>query len=665
MDYIFIDKDLSSFKKELNNENKDLKKRLLEQCDRYFGVELAEVHPKTSTTYMGIAAANLALGYLVSEDQKYLTEAKRWVFTCVNYEHWGNAHLVDVDLSAAWILFGLGLAYNWLSEDLSASEKEQLKAKLILQAERMYDFKQRTIGSGWSTNYWQNHNWINHTGLACCGYALLNEYSKAQLWIDDAKANFETVYSVMPDDGSDYEGVVYWRYGAMWLFIYAHLLKEREGIDYFKTCSFLKETFWYRLYQSAPNLEEQINFGDCHDRRSGHSTAIYYKVASEYQNGYAQKLGNLVRTKFLDREQNLSKVKPGIYPEALFEAIFYNNKVVEKSFDDLPLVKYFADLGLLVIRSSWEKDALHFSFKCSYPGGIKQWQKLWEFKENKNYDCFGLSHQHPDNNSFLLVAKNKYLAIDEGYNRHVKASDHNVVLVDGKGYVDENQNNIWKNYTKDMVGKIEALKIDKQFVHVVGETSATYQKDLELNRFARAVLYSKLGYFIIVDELESALKHRYTWLMNSDYQPKVSTLEVKCNDADSELINVFNYTIDKVNFKIYNLSAETDYQLGENYVKAIMTTQEPEKFRDITMQTLAISNKIPSEKHRFLNLLEVDTKIEKIYKIENATAIGARVKVGKQSETYLRAKKDQINYQGKTYHSKAIFINSQGQVSEL
>ena len=38
---------------------------------------------------------------------------------------------------------------------------------------------------------------------------------------------------------SDYEGVVYWRYGAMWLYIYAHLLKEREGIDYFKTSGFL------------------------------------------------------------------------------------------------------------------------------------------------------------------------------------------------------------------------------------------------------------------------------------------------------------------------------------------------------------------------------------------------------------------------------------------
>ena len=664
MDYIFIDKEISKLRAELSGVNSEFKNRLLDQCDRYFDTELAEVHPKTSTTYMGIAAANLALGYLVSEDEKYLTEAKRWIFTCVKYEHWGNAHLVDVDLSAAWILFGLGLSYNWLNEDLTPSEKQLLKDKLILQAGRMYDFKQQTIGEGWSTNYWQNHNWINHTGLAACGYALKDEYPEAQAWIDDAKANFEVVFDVMADDGSDYEGVVYWRYGAMWLFIYAHLLKEREGINYFKSCGFLKETFFYRLYQSAPNLEEQINFGDCHDRRSGHSTAIYYKVASEYKNGHAQKLANLVRKEFLHREQSLSQVKPGIYPEALFEAIFYDNTVEEEDFETLPLVKYFDDLGLLVIRSSWEKDALHFSFKCSYPGGKKQWEKLWDFKLNKNYNCFGLSHQHPDNNSFILLANNKYLAIDEGYNRSVKASDHNVILVDGKGYVDEGQNNIWKNYSQDMVGKVESVTIDDDFVEITGETSLTYQKDLKLSRNARSVFYSKLGYFVMLDDIRSEEEHHYTWLMNSDYQPKVTSRKVKYEDREQEVL-VFDYVTDKVDFKVINLNDDIDYCLGENYVKAVMTTQEPDKFRDITMQTLKISNRNTSKNQWFLNVLEVNKEFDEITKIDNETSIGVTVTIDGKKETYLRAKDNVINYLGKEYHEKTLYINHLGNVRTL
>ena len=88
----------------------------------------------------------------------------------------------------------------------------------------------------------------------------------------------------MPEDGSDYEGVVYWRYGASWLFIAAHLFKTQGEKDYYRTNEFLKNTFYYRLYQSTAELDEIINFGDCHDRRSGHSAAVYYKVASEYDN---------------------------------------------------------------------------------------------------------------------------------------------------------------------------------------------------------------------------------------------------------------------------------------------------------------------------------------------------------------------------------------------
>jgi len=468
----------------------------------------------------------------------------------------------------------------------------------------------------------------------------------------------------MADDGSDYEGVVYWRYGAMWLFIYAHLLKEREGINYFKSCGFLKETFFYRLYQSAPNLEEQINFGDCHDRRSGHSTAIYYKVASEYKNGHAQKLANLVRKEFLHREQSLSQVKPGIYPEALFEAIFYDNTVEEEDFETLPLVKYFDDLGLLVIRSSWEKDALHFSFKCSYPGGKKQWEKLWDFKLNKNYNCFGLSHQHPDNNSFILLANNKYLAIDEGYNRSVKASDHNVILVDGKGYVDEGQNNIWKNYSQDMVGKVESVTIDDDFVEITGETSLTYQKDLKLSRNARSVFYSKLGYFVMLDDIRSEEEHHYTWLMNSDYQPKVTSRKVKYEDREQEVL-VFDYVTDKVDFKVINLNDDIDYCLGENYVKAVMTTQEPDKFRDITMQTLKISNKNTSKNQWFLNVLEVNKEFDEITKIDNETSIGVTVTIDGKKETYLRAKDNVINYLGKEYHEKTLYINHLGNVRTL
>lgn len=654
--YLFIDQDIKQLRNDIKGNKAFLFKRLYEQCRLYSNEQLSEEHPKGSTTYIGIAVANLSLAYILTKQKHYLEEAKRWIFTCVNYPHWGHAHLVDVDLSAAWILFGLGLSYNWLKDDLSKEEHKKLLNKIILQANRMYDFKLKTEGEGWSTNYWQNHNWINMTGLATAGYAIVDEYPEAQAWIDSAKENFDFVYKTMPEDGSNYEGIVYWRYGAMWLFIYAHLLKEREGINYFQTTRYFENTFYYRLYQATPNLEEQINFGDCHDRRSGHSTAIYYKVASEYKNGHAQKMGNLVVKEFLFREAYESKVKPGILPECLFELLFYNSNVKEEEFDNLELVKYFEDLGLVIIRDSWNKDSIHFSFKTSYPGGKTQWKYLWKMKNEKNYNCFGLSHQHPDNNSFIINSNNTYLAIDDGYNRNVKASDHNVIIVDGKGYKDEGQNNIWKNYTEDMTAEIEKFKNEDSYIYVVGETSKMYDKDLELKRFARHILYTKKSYFIILDELESNKEHEYTWIMHSDVFPKVSD-------------NTFFYENGPAQMKLYNVSPiTTEYKLLENNIRAVMTTQEPDKFTENRMKALHISNKNKMKNINFLNVLipdEIGGKSYLVNKIDNDTAFGVEILGEDLSEIFLYSKGKNIVYMDKVYPTKAILLRSKnGRISE-
>lgn len=174
----------------------------------------------------------------------------------------------------------------------------------------------------------------------------------------------------------------------MWLFVYAHLLKVQEGIDYFKMSGYLKNTFYYRLYQACGDLRQQMNFGDCHDRHSGHTACVYYKCASEYGNGYAQKLGNLVVDQFLEEEASQSKVKPGILPEAVFEFLWYNPRIEEKDFSNLPLVKYFEDLGLLTVRNSWNLDSKVLTIKCGYPGGKNNGLQAITYKKKKEYSVF-------------------------------------------------------------------------------------------------------------------------------------------------------------------------------------------------------------------------------------------------------------------------------------
>lgn len=588
--YLFLDKDIRTYKEEAKDIRKEQFLRLCEQCNSYKNEILTKEHPKKSTTYMGIAAINLSLLYVLTNQKQYLDEAKRWIFTAIDYPHWGNAHLVDVDLSASFILFGLSLSYDWLKDDLNVEERNRFKDKLILQAERIYDYKINNNGNGWPTEYWQNHNWINLTGIAATGYALKDEYAASINWINEAKENFEKVFNYLADDGSDYEGVVYWRYGVLWLINYAHLLKTTEGIDYFKTSNFLKNTFYYRLYQSASNFEETMNFGDCHDRRSASSVAMFYKFASEYNDGYAQKLASKVK-EFMFREQYESGIKPGILPEAGLEFLWYNPNVKVKEFSNLPLTRYFDDLGLVAMRSSWNEDATMLSFKCGTPGGKKQWEKSWEIFKEKGWKTRGLSHQHPDNNSFILFDNYAYQAIDEGYNRTVKACEHNVITIDGKGYENEGVNDVWEKSKIDDVGRIECFYNKDNFTYVLGETAKTYDKSLRLNRFARHIIYTNSGFIIMKDELESSLNHKYTYNFQSDSYP----IEIESN--------LVEYKNGSSKMKVYSLCSNeyTRYYKNTN-VRAIMTTQEPDKFREVNMKTMCIENIMPVNNIDFINV---------------------------------------------------------------
>ncbi len=652
--YLFIEQDLSQLRKEIQGEKKSTFKRLYELARVYKETNLSPEHPDKSTTYMGVASFNLSLLYILTGQKEYLTEAKRWIFTAVGYPHWGNKHLVDVDLSAAFLLFGLSISYDWLKDDLTDEEKAKLEEKVVLQANRMYKFKKETEGEGWSTAYYQNHNWINMTGLATAGYALGDKHPELKEMIADAKANFDLVYDYMPNDGSDYEGVVYWRYGVIWLYIYAHLAKVEGKQDIFKTNDFLRETFFYRLYQAVPNLEEIVNYGDCHDKKSGHSLAMYRKIAAEYGNGYAQELADIVSDNFVYREQYESKVKPGVLPETGLELLWYDASVKGKSFEELPTTKYFEDLGLVVLRDSWARDSFHASFKCGLPGGTKQFHKGFEINETKKkadgspYKVFGLSHQHPDNTAYVLHAYDTYLAIDEGYNRTVKACEHNVITVDGLGYHDEGQNNVWHKLQKTHTAETRNFTQEGEITYFVGSTPNMYRDELKLTQYDRHVFYTGRDYLFTIDELGSDLEHEYKYHLHTETLPT--------DDGN------FSFTYEngpgQMKF-VMNSTEELAFEHSYTYVKAIMTTQEPDVFREVNMNTLNVTNKAKSKTANFVTLMKTDSFFAPedctITRISENGTVGVEIK-GKDYHDIVLYSTTAVAYEGKSYDSKFVLI---------
>ncbi len=550
---------------------------LVAQGNRYFDMPVPKEHPKCSTTYMGMAICNLSLLYVLSHDKKYLDEAIRFMDGVCGYEAWGNAHLVNVDLSASFILFGLSLGYNWLYDDLTAEQKDRYKNKLAKHGKIMYDFKKETEGHGWSTAYYQNHNWINLTGLYLTSY-VLNELPEARNWRDCAKENFEIVYKLMADDGSNYEGVTYWRYGGMWLYLYAMLAKDLEGVNYFSKSQYLQKTFYYRLYQTDATLRKQLNFGDCHDRYSSHPVWVYYLYANVYNDGYAQSYADDIFNNHLYEEQYNSKVKPGILPEMWLTYLAYNPTIKKSNLCDLPKVKFFEDLGLVSIRNSWKKDATVFSIKCGHPGGKKQWENGWKIENENGFKILALSHHHPDNLSYIYNKGEDYFAIDDGYNRNAKPYHHNLLLVDGEECDHMDINDVYMASVRDRLERNPNYNPSNyvgettNFISCNGITAFnmnsanTYKEDLEMNEVSRLVLTNNLDYVLFIDGFNSKKEHQYMTHLNSDYYPTL------CNGVDiyQGVQNKFYHLVDS------NLALDTKEDV--RIVKSVMTTQEPDNY---------------------------------------------------------------------------------------
>lgn len=371
--------------------------RLYEEAARHRGLAPPTGHPLASITWLGPAASNPALAYRVGGDPAHLAESRRWIEAAVRLPHWGRAHMPDHDLDAGWLLHHLSLALRWIGDDLPDEVRALLRYKLLLQGRRLYEFAVASEGRWWSSSYWQNHNWICYAGLATAGYVLGKE-----VWTRRAKDNLGRVLDLLPDDGSHAEGVVYWRYGVPWLAIHLDLLQEAEGVDWWERGGFLSRTFRFRLHQTAPGFALNVDHGDCHDRRSGHSAGLYYRLAARYGIGEAQWLGDLASGELLALEAAESGVRPGILPEAYLEYLWYDPSVTPVRPTETRA--FFPDLGLLAARTGWDDGATLVSFKASPGGGHKAWDTAAEHRAELGWDTLDQGHHHPDSGSFVLVS---------------------------------------------------------------------------------------------------------------------------------------------------------------------------------------------------------------------------------------------------------------------
>lgn len=476
----------------------------------------AEVRRAQNEVAMGIAEA--AFAYKMEGDPKYLKAAITYMDAAVSYDVWGYGFSKpNVDLAAGHLLYGLGLGYDLLYQDLTKEQQDRYRAKLARQGHLMYMAFNTKPGRVYA--YSQNHTFIPMAGLGIAAYAVQGEVPEAAEWSKLTRAIMQRVLETYSKDGYYYEGYEYWIFATPWLIHYLDAQKHAAGEDLFDRPGF-RNMYLYAAHGLLPGGNLHFDFGDAYDgpttrakvgddwersHPNGHFLTNYnvlYDLAREFKDPKTQGVAEWMKN-------SLGQVNA----EEWWSLVWKDRSVKPASMAALPTWHRFPDIDVVFWRSNWGADATAVAFKAGPPEGHETAALVEKLKDWRLED----GHVHPDVNSFILYAKGKYLTGDSGYAGVPRTVEHNTLLVDGRGQGKEGAHDAWGAIPYARLNTIRLVSVEatsKGFTFV-GEGSGAYQESLGLTKFERT-LHLHEGELEVSDTITTKQPATFTEVLHSD-----------------------------------------------------------------------------------------------------------------------------------------------------
>jgi hypothetical protein len=476
----------------------------------------AELRRAQNEVAMGIAEA--AFAYKVDGDAKYLKAAKEYMDAAVSYDVWGYSfNKPNTDLAAGHLLYGLGVGYDLLYNDLTSAERDRYREKLAKQGHIMYAYWKTKPGR--TIAYSQNHTFIPMAGLGIAAYAVYGEVPEAAEWAKVSRAIFDRVLETYSHDGYYYEGAEYWIFATPWLIHYMDAQKHVTGEDLFDRPGFRKMHL-YAAHSLLPGGDESFDFGDVYDgpatrskqgedyERShpdGHYLTNYnvlYDLAARFHDSEIQGVADWMKNTLGQRNS-----------EEWWSVVWRDESLKSEPIAKLPKWHRFEDADVVFWRTDWGPKATAVAFKCGPPEGHETLALTTKYPDWHLED----GHVHPAVNSFILFAKGQYLTGDSGYAGTPKTVEHNTLLVDGHGQGAEGTHDVWGGipYAQLNQTRLVSVKTDAKGFEFVGEGAPVYDARMGLKKFERTLTYAagKLG---VSDRIEGDAPHLYTEVMHAD-----------------------------------------------------------------------------------------------------------------------------------------------------
>ncbi|HEY4356187.1 MAG TPA: DUF4962 domain-containing protein [Acidobacteriaceae bacterium] len=467
---------------------------------------------------VAFAIAEGAFAYAIERDPKILAATKKYMDAAVSYDIWGYAFSKpNTDLAAGHLLYGMGVAYDLLYNDLSSAERARYRATLARHGELLYQYFAPKPGRAYA--YSQNHTFIPMSGLGVAAYAVYGEVPEAKQWAALSRAIFDRVLATYSRDGYYYEGYEYWIFATPWIIHYLDAQRHATGEDLFDQPG-LRQTHLYAAHALLPGGEFMFDFGDVFEgpitrarqgedyersHPNGHLESNYnilYDLAARFHSSEIQGVADWMKSQGHTGQ------------EPWWTLVWHDDALPAESITKLPPYHRFEDHDVAFWRSSWNADATAFAFKCGPPEGHHTEASALKYPDFHMEQ----GHVHPDVNSFILFAHGQYLTGDSGYAGVPRTVEHNTLLVDGHGQGKEGGHDAWAgmDYARLNSVRLTDVKLSREGFDLTGEGAGAYDPATGLTRFTRHIQMSKAGEIRVSDTIETSRPEHLTEVLHTD-----------------------------------------------------------------------------------------------------------------------------------------------------
>ena len=460
----------------------------------------------------------VALHYLLTDDKRSLEAAKNFLVKFNEQPDWETNGERNSGMSAANIMIGAALAYDWIYDELDPVFRKEFGEKLLYHARFMYyggHLNRNEQNAYWQNDPANNHRWHRNAGMTLCILAVYEGREDQQWILEKAVGDLEFVKKWLPHDGSCHEGPNYFTFGGNHLTVAFEAADMALGTN-LMDAEYFKSVGQFRMATLLPSMTGILSFGDGSDGSIGTYNNFLFAGASH--NKQADIKDGLLK---------LQSIVPNAFMFGWFSLLWDDPSLAPGDFQNLPTDSLFEDVGFASMRDSWDKDATAASFICGPYGGYD----LLKFAEGgRNY--VNVAHDDPDAGEFLIAKGGVTLVKTDGYAKHKTSGSHNTILVNGFGQMTHGRNEgaQWSQPSTSgsdemtRMAYVTSWKSTDKVTAIEGEASGSYLQFKDpgtgkgrpaLERFRRSFLWVENGYILVLDDIRAPEEVQVDWLIQS------------------------------------------------------------------------------------------------------------------------------------------------------